>query len=59
MPKAIHSLTQLKRQEESRLAVTGPGPDLKGGGSNWAVAQRPTQLRGLHKNSKKSLPKET
>ena len=28
MPKAIHSLTQLKRQEESRLAVTGPGPDL-------------------------------
>jgi len=41
MPKAIHSLTQLKRQEESRLAVTGPGPDLKGGGQTGQL------LRGL------------
>jgi len=40
--------------------VTGSGPDLRGGGANWAVAQGPPQLRGLHKkNSKKLLPKET
>jgi len=33
---------------------------FKGGGANWAVAQGPLQLRGLHKkNSKKILPKET
>ena len=30
------------------------------GGANWAVAQEPPQLSGLHKkNSKKLLPKET
>jgi len=29
------------------------------GVANWAVAQGPSQLRGLHKNSKKLLPKET
>jgi len=32
------------------------GPDLRGGGANWAVAQEPPQLRGLHKkNSKNAL----
>jgi len=37
----------------SRLAIFAfPGPDLRA--ANWAVAQGPPQLRGLHKkNSKK------
>jgi len=29
------------------------GPDLKGG--NWAVAQGPPQLRGLHKKTVKNI----
>jgi len=34
------------------------GPDLRGG-ANWAVAQGPPKLRGLHKKTVKILPKET
>jgi len=30
-----------------------PGPDLRAG-ANWAVAQRPPQLRGLHKKTVKN-----
>ena len=45
-------------EEKPSMTVSNAGPDL-GGGANWAVAQGPPQLRGLHKNSKKLLPKNT
>jgi len=55
------------RQANSQITTTfvesyesvEAGPDLTGG-ANWAVAQGPPQLRGLHKKTvKKLLPKET
>ena len=39
------------------FSVKQAGSDVRGG--DWAVAQGPPQLRGLHKNSKKLLHKET
>jgi len=40
-------------------SFANPRAEFKGGEANWAVAQGPPQLRGLHKNSKKLSPKET
>ena len=41
------------------LVHSSPPTPSDRGAANWAVGQGPPQLRGLHKNSKRILPKET
>jgi len=38
-----------KDEEKTQKKKTHVGPDLRGRGANWAVAQGPPQLRGLRK----------
>ena len=56
-PDLLHNLTTVLRSSYDNAKVkidlrltSNSGLDLRG--ANWAVAQEPPQLRGLHKNSK-------
>jgi len=60
-PRSVstHVIDSDATNDSSSGILLQPQPDLTGGGQTWAVVQRPPQLRGHHKNSKKILPKET
>ena len=51
--QAYNYALSVTHNEEKKTQYIMAG--FKGGRANWAVAQRPPQLRGLHKNSIKII----